>query len=143
MLLSSSRVITLITTMSLTRDTVFYRGALVFGLIPSIFGLNSLLRPEAALKSVEFPVPTDPESRNLVFALMRIYGIRNVVASYAFTLIWWTGNRRLLGTALFGAIAMIITDGAVSKALIGGGEWNHWSFLPIAFGLCGGLLGWF
>lgn len=127
--------------MSLTRQTFFYRGALVVGLMPAFFGLNSMLRPEAALKSVEFPVPQDPESRNLAFALMRIYGIRNIVVSYVFTLIWLNGNRRLLGLSLIGALAMCITDGFVSKALLGSGEWFHWSFAPVGTAFVAGLLG--
>ncbi|KAL2694744.1 hypothetical protein Neosp_001330 [[Neocosmospora] mangrovei] len=95
--------------MSLTRDTFIYRGALVIGLLPSFFGLNSLLRPEGSLKSVEFPVPTDPESRKLVFGLMRIYGIRNVVVSFTLTLIWLTGNKRMLGLGLDGLLPYIYT----------------------------------
>ncbi|RMJ16209.1 hypothetical protein CDV36_004146 [Fusarium kuroshium] len=129
--------------MSLTRDTFIYRGALIIGLLPSFFGLNSLLRPEASLKSVEFPVPTDPESRKLVFGLMRIYGIRNVVVSFALTLIWLTGNKRFVGLGLLGALSMVITDGLVSKSVTGGGEWNHWSFGPVIGGFVAGLFGWF
>ncbi|KAJ3468249.1 hypothetical protein MRS44_002314 [Fusarium solani] len=97
--------------MSLTRDTFIYRGALVIGLLPSLFGLNALLRPEASLKYVEFPVPEDPESRKLVFGLMRIYGIRNVVVSFALALIWLTGNKRLVGLGLVGGLSMAIADG--------------------------------
>ncbi|KAJ4184915.1 hypothetical protein FALCPG4_002419 [Fusarium falciforme] len=129
--------------MSLTRDTFIYRGALVIGFLPSFFGLNALLRPEASLKSVEFPVPEDPELRKLVFGLMRIYGIRNVVVSFAFTLIWLTGNKRLVGLGLVGALSMAITDGLVSKSVTGGGEWNHWSFVPVIGGFVAGLFGWF
>lgn len=129
--------------MSLTRDTFIYRGALAIGLLPAFFGLNSLLRPEASLKAVEFPVPTDPESRKLVFGLMRIYGIRNVVVSFALTLIWLTGNKRFVGLGLLGALSMVITDGLVSKSVTGGGEWNHWSFAPVIGGVVAGLFEWF
>jgi hypothetical protein len=106
-----------------------------------VFGLNALIRPEAALRSVEFPVPAQPESRKLTASLMRIYGIRNVAVSYLLTLIWSTGSEKLMGAGLVAGLAMCCTDGVISKAQIGGGEWNHWSFAPVIAGIQAGLFG--
>ncbi|CAM1511177.1 Fc.00g086900.m01.CDS01 [Cosmosporella sp. VM-42] len=121
----------------------FSRGAIAVSMVPAVFGANAILRPDAALQSVQFPVPSDPEARRLARGLMRIYGIRNVAVSYLSILIWSTGDPKLLGMGLFTGLAMCITDGLVSKWLVGGGEWNHWSFAPVIGGLAAGLLGWF
>ncbi len=122
------------------------RGALGIALLPGFFGLNALLRPEAALRSVQFPVPSataDPQSRKLVRGLMRIYGIRNVVFTYFLTLTWYRGDVRLLGFGLLGALPLVLTDGLVSREIIGGGEWSHWGFAPVIAGVAAGLLGYY
>lgn len=121
----------------------FSHGALAVGLLPAVFGLHALVKPEAVLKSINFPVPTQPESRKLTASLMRIYGIRNVAISYLLTLIWTTGNQRLMATGLVAGLAMTITDGFVSISQIGGGEWNHWGFTPVIAAVQAGLLGYF
>lgn len=119
----------------------FSYGALAVGLLPSVFGINALFRPESTLRAVEFPVPAEPEARKLTRSLMRIYGIRNVAISYAMALIWSTGNEKLTGLSLVGGLAICITDGLVSRVQIGGGEWNHWSFAPVIGGIMAGLFG--
>ncbi|KAJ3529567.1 hypothetical protein NM208_g9697 [Fusarium decemcellulare] len=122
------------------RDSFIYRGALVVGVLPAFFGLSAMLRPEATLTGAEFTVPQDPEARKLVFGLMRIYGVRNLSVSFLMAILWSIGNRKLFGLALFGGLAMCITDGFVSKAVVGHGEWLHWSFVPIVLGFSVPLL---
>lgn len=119
----------------------FSRAYIAVSLFPAVFGLNALLRPEAALQSVQFPVPANPVDRKLSRSLMRIYGIRNVGVSYLLALLWSKGDTKYMGLGLISAIAMTITDGVVSKMQIGGGEWNHWSFTPAICGIVAGLLG--
>ncbi|KAJ4265045.1 hypothetical protein NW762_005289 [Fusarium torreyae] len=121
-------------------DAFFYRGGFILSLIPGYFGLNSMLRPEAMMKAVEFPVPTDPQNRKLTFALMRIYGSRNVVIAYLFALNALNGDKRHMGLGMIGTLFMLVTDGLVSRSLIGGKEWYHWSFIPVYIGFIGGLL---
>lgn len=119
----------------------FAYGTLAISLLPACFGVNAILWPEAALKTAQFPVPTQPESRKLTASLMRIYGIRNLAVSFLMTLIWSTGNERLMGAGLSAGLVICIGDGFVSRSQIGGGEWNHWSIAPIIGGLQAGLLG--
>jgi hypothetical protein len=74
---------------------------------------------------------------------MRIYGARNLVVTFLLLLIWSTRNHKLMALSLLGGMEMALVDGLVSKWQIGGGEWNHWSFLPVLGGLVAGLFGWF
>lgn len=48
-----------------------------------------------------------------------------------------------MGLGLFAGLAISITDGFVSRLLIGGGEGQHWMFPPIIGLVMAGLFGWF
>lgn len=119
----------------------YFKAALVLGIIPALPGLNGILRPDAALRSVGFPVARDAESKKLVHALMRIYGMRNICVSSLMGLISTTGDETLMAMGLASVTMLGIVDGFVSRQLIGGGEWNHWSVSLVAGGLVAGLLG--
>lgn len=119
----------------------FYQGAFAMAFLPSIFGLNAVLRPEAAMRSVQFPVPADPEARKLSRGLMRIYGSRNIAITYLILLAHRTGDRKLTGLSLAVGVYMALVDGFVSRSVIGGGEWSHWGFIPVVGSVVAGLLG--
>lgn len=119
------------------------RVGLALAMIPAVFGANALLRPEAALASVQFPVPSDAQSRKLTGSLMRIYGFRNVAISYLLALIWSTGDNKLQGYGLAVGLGMSLVDGLISRHQIGGGEWNHWTFAPVISAVCADLISWF
>ncbi|KAF4445539.1 hypothetical protein F53441_10736 [Fusarium austroafricanum] len=115
------------------------RAAHVASLLPALFGINLLTRPEATLESFQYTVPKDPEARSLVSGLARIYGSRNVVISFLLFNISLSGNRKLMSYGFLGAIGMALTDGFVAKAVIGDGQWQHWGFVPIVVGLLIGI----
>jgi hypothetical protein len=118
--------------------------ALPLPLILSGFGLNGLFRPSSHLASLGFPShPTNPTAQKLNTALMRIWGIRNLVVGSLLIRIWMTGNEILLAQALCGGAALAVVDGFVSRGLIGGGEAQHWSFPPVIAVVVAGLYGWF
>lgn len=119
----------------------FSHAALAVALLPGLFGLNALLRPEATLAGAQIPVPPQPEPRKLARTLMRFFGVRNIAISYLLTLVWSSGNERLVGLSLFAGIWMSISDGLISRWQIGGGEWNHWFLIPFLVGSSAGLLG--
>lgn len=119
------------------------QGALGIAILPGLFGINSIFRPEATLRGVHFPVPSEPTAQKLAFSLLRILSVRNVSVSTLLGLIWLQGDERLLGLGMITTLAMCVVDGFVSRSLIGGGEWNHWCFAPIAAGVSAALLGWF
>ncbi|KAF5578601.1 integral membrane protein [Fusarium pseudocircinatum] len=121
-------------------DTFFYRGAIVISAIPGLIGINSMFRPEATLKTVKFPIPADPQSRKTCLSLARLQGARNIVISYLFINNALTGDKKLMGMGLLGALFMLATDGLVSKSLIGGNEWFHWGYIPVFVAFIGGLL---
>ncbi|KAF5573319.1 integral membrane protein [Fusarium pseudoanthophilum] len=92
-------------------DTFFYRGAIVISAVPGLIGINSMLRPEATLKIVKFPIPVDPQSRKTCLSLARLQGARNIVISYLFINNALTGDKKLMGMGLLGALFMLATDG--------------------------------
>ncbi|KAF5586192.1 integral membrane protein [Fusarium pseudocircinatum] len=76
------------------------RATHVISLIPALFGINLLTRPEATLQSFQYPIPTDPQAQKLVRGLARIYGCRNLVVSFLFFNISLTGDRKLMSFGL-------------------------------------------
>lgn len=122
---------------------IFFHPGLALGVVLLSFGLNAMLRPNAHLRSLEFPVPTEPQAKRLSHALMRIWGIRNLSVGSLLALIWITGDENLMGKSLCVGLALPITDGFVSRSLIGGGELQHWVFPPVIGVVAAGLFGWF
>lgn len=120
----------------------FPYATLTIGLVPSLFGLHALIRPASVTKAFGLAFPTQPEARKATATFVRIYGIRNIAVSYLLTLIWSTGDRRLMAASSFAALAMCIGDGLLSKVVLGGGEWNHWFLAPVIAGVQAGLMGW-
>jgi hypothetical protein len=107
-----------------------------------LFGLNGTFRPQNHLKALEFPSYTkDTTAQNLNRALMRIWGIRNITVGLLLIAVWTRGDETLMGLGLAIAIGMPITDGFVSRMLIGGGEMQHWLFPPVLAVMAAGLLG--
>ncbi|GKU07572.1 hypothetical protein FLAG1_10442 [Fusarium langsethiae] len=122
---------------------ILFNGALGLGLFLSGLGLNASFRPDAHLKALEFPIPKDPEARKFSHALMRIWGIRNISVGLLIALIWTSGDEILMAKALSISITLPVTDGFVSRIIIGGGETQHWVFPPLLAVFSAGLFGWF
>ena len=121
---------------------LLYKSSLAISLIPALFGLNGMFRPDAHLRALYFPAHSDPTAHKLSHALMRIWAIRNLSISFLLSIVWSVGDEKLMGTAMGAGLAICITDGFVSRALIGGGEGQHWGFAPVLAGMMSGLLGW-
>ncbi|KAF5241194.1 hypothetical protein FANTH_9190 [Fusarium anthophilum] len=122
---------------------IIFNGSLGLGLMLVGLGLNATLRPNNHLKSLEFPIPTEPLAKKFSLALMRIWGIRNITVGVLISIIWKTGDEKLMAKALGAALAMPITDGFVSRIIIGGGETQHWVFPPLLVVMIAGLFGYF
>ncbi|KAJ3537573.1 hypothetical protein NM208_g6255 [Fusarium decemcellulare] len=122
---------------------IIFNGSLGLGLMLVGLGLNASLRPDAHLKSLEFPVPSEPLAKKFSHALMRIWGIRNISVGLLISIIWTTSDEKLMGKALSAALTLPITDGFVSRIVIGGGEFQHWMFPPVLVVMIAGLFGWF
>ncbi|RGP60229.1 hypothetical protein FLONG3_10946 [Fusarium longipes] len=121
-------------------DTFFYRGSIALSLVPGIFGIFAITRPESMLRTIEFPVPAEPQSRKLASALARLHGVRNITICYLFLNNALTGDRKLMGMGLAGTLFMLLGDGFVSRSLIGGKEWFHWGYIPVYVAFIAGLL---
>ncbi|CEF73941.1 unnamed protein product [Fusarium graminearum] len=104
---------------------ILFNGSLGLGLFLSSLGLNASFRPNSHLKALEFPIPKDPEAKKFSRALMRIWGIRNISVGLLIALIWSTGDETLMAKALSLTIALPVTDGFVSRILIGGVQYRQ------------------
>lgn len=117
------------------------QASLGLSIILGSFGLNATFRPDAHLQALGFPAHTEPKAQKLNYALMRIWGIRNLTVSAILALIWNTGNTRLMAQALCAVLPIPVVDGFASRALIGGGAGQHWSFPPVLAVIIAGLFG--
>jgi hypothetical protein len=115
-----------------------FAGVLTLG--PGFFGVRALLDPASVLEFAHFPTPSTPTDHRLVDAFIHLYGIRNVVITLTLGSIWYRGDRKLLGAGLLFASINALVDGLVVKAMVQTGEWAHWSFLPVLWGVGGALL---
>ncbi|KAG9506584.1 hypothetical protein J7337_000117 [Fusarium musae] len=122
---------------------IIFNGSLGLGLMLVGLGLNATLRPNDHLQRLEFPIPTEPLAKKFSLALMKIWGVRNITVGVLVSIIWTTGDETLMAKALSAALAMPITDGFVSRIIIGGGETQHWVFPPLLVVMAAGLFGFF
>ncbi|KAJ5239336.1 hypothetical protein N7468_003955 [Penicillium chermesinum] len=122
---------------------IIFNTSLGLGIMLISLGTNATLRPQAHLRSLGFPVPSEPQAKTFSHALMRIWGVRNISVGLLVSLLWSTGDEKLLAKGLCAALTLPVTDGFVSRLVIGGGETQHWVFPPILVAMIAGLFGYF
>lgn len=115
--------------------------ASVFATIFLGFGINGILRPRNALEIFEFESPASASDQKLVDSLMVLYGARDVFMGLAIYSAAYFGNRKTLGWILIAGSGVAFVDGAVCRAQIGRGEWNHWGYAPVVAAVGSVLLG--
>lgn len=72
---------------------------------------------------------------------MVLYGARDVFMGAAFYAAAYFGDRKALGWILIAGSGVAVVDGAVCRAQIGRGEWNHWGYAPVVAGVGSVLVG--
>ena len=102
-----------------------------FGTIGLAFGVNAILNPASALSFFELPMPEGDAERNLVEALMVVYGVRDIFMAVAIYAAAYFGSRRALGWITMSVGAVAFADGVVCKVYAGTGEWGHWGYAPV------------
>ncbi|KAI9823009.1 MAG: hypothetical protein M1832_002663 [Thelocarpon impressellum] len=117
-------------TTTLSQSPYLSIAASVFATIFVGFGANAILRPQNALTFFEFEYPASAPDRRLVDGLMVIYGARDLFMGLAIYSAAYFGERKSLGWTLIAASGVAFVDGAVCKAQVGKGEWNHWGYAP-------------
>jgi len=115
--------------------------ASVFATIFVGFGVNAILRPRKALEFFEFEAPASASDKKVVDGLMVIYGARDIFMGLAIYSTAYFGDRESLGWILIAGGGVAFVDGAVCRAQVGKGEWNHWSYAPILMAVGSVLLG--
>ncbi|KIJ39517.1 hypothetical protein M422DRAFT_230605 [Sphaerobolus stellatus SS14] len=115
--------------------------ASVFATIYLGFGINGILRPRNALEFFEFKAPASAADKKLVDNLMVLYGARDLFMAIAIYSAAYFGDRKTLGCILIAGSGVALVDGAVCRAQIGKGEWNHWGFAPVLVAVGSVLLG--
>ena len=113
----------------------------IFGTIFVAFGINAIIRPEHALTFFEMRPPALPADKNLVDALMVVYGARDIFMGLAIYSAALFGNRKSLGWILIAGSAVAFVDGYVCRSYVGIGEWNHWGYAPVVTAVGGILAG--
>lgn len=120
----------------------------VVAAVPTAVGALILAKPQFAFDILSFPPPTALSDHTLALGLSRIFGARDLAVGITTFAIWWSGRKangntknHLLGVAMLSGALMVVTDGFVSRSVIGKGEWTHWGFAPLNIGLGLGLLG--
>lgn len=115
--------------------------ASVFGALFLGFGINAILRPRNALEFFEFEPPASASDKALVDSLMVIYGARDIFMGLAIHAATYFGDRKALGWILIAGSGVAFVDGAVCRAQVGKGEWNHWGYAPVLTAVGSMLLG--
>ncbi len=126
---------------SLSQSPSLRIAASVFATIFVGFGINAILRPREALEFFEFEVPASASDKKVVDGLMVIYGARDIFMGLAIYLAAYFKERKSLGLLLIASSAVAFVDGAVCRAQVGKGEWNHWGYAPMLTAVGTVLLG--
>ncbi|KAI0707927.1 putative integral membrane protein [Earliella scabrosa] len=122
-----------------SRSRILHLAATTFGTIFVAFGVNAILRPDHALTFFQFArPPANAVDKQLVDALMAIYGVRDIFMGLAIYAAALWGTPRTLGVIVLAGSTVAFADGAVCK-VNGMGEWDHWGYAPMLT-LVGGLL---
>ncbi len=128
-------------TSSFSQSPYLRIAASVFATILLGFGINGILRPRNALEFFEFEAPASASDQKLVDNLMVLYGARDLFMGLAMYSAAYFGDRKTLGWILIAGSGVAVVDGAVCRAQIGKGEWNHWKYAPVLAAVGSVLLG--
>lgn len=74
---------------------------------------------------------------------MLVYGIRDIYMGVAMLAAAWYGHSKIIGWLTLASGGIAAADGAICYALVGEGQWNHWSLLPVIIPLGVAFLGGF
>ena len=127
-----------------------YDSGLVFGTVPIIIGVNALANPELGGKILGFAstkTTGTQQEKSIIHGLIKFFGIRDLALGLIMLNVWYHGRGSAIGDKIAGSTLIVgglvaALDGVVSKSVVPGSEWNHWSFAPIGFGLGAALLRW-
>ena len=125
--------------MAVSRTPYLLIAATIFATLFVGFGINGIVRPRSAFEVFEFDLPASPADQKLVNSLMVLYGVRDIFMGVAIYSAAYFGTRNTLGLILVAGSGVAFVDGAVCRAQIGRGQWNHWGYAP-ALTLVGALL---
>lgn len=109
-----------------TRYAAYFFGSIFLG-----FGVNAMAFPQSALSFFELSYPILPEQKNLVDALLIVYGVRDIFMGVAIFAAAYFGTTPALGWILFAAGGCAGVDGWVCKTFAGQGEMSHWGYGPV------------
>ena len=114
--------------------------AAVFSAFITVNGIYGTLQPAQVLKMLSFPNASSPADQNLVEGLVRMFASTRTVVGLSSLAMWWTGDYKALALANVAGTLMALTDGWVTKRLLGKGEWGHWWAAPVGLSIGVGLL---
>ncbi|KAF9894798.1 hypothetical protein FE257_004419 [Aspergillus nanangensis] len=107
-------------------------------MMPIGFGINAFVRPDHALSFFEFDYPTTAPEKQLLDAMMMVYGARDVFMGLVLAASAQFGTRKSTGWTLIFTGAVAGVDGLVCR-FYSTGEWTHWGYAPV-LAVLGGFL---
>ncbi|EME44423.1 hypothetical protein DOTSEDRAFT_152278 [Dothistroma septosporum NZE10] len=113
------------------------------GLFPLSVGILGLANPASGWSIFSFPKPATTEAQQVGNTFFLFWASRDLFMGIITGLVWYRGDREVLGDTLLAASMVAGVDGVISKKQKGSGEWTHWAFVPVLVGVGGGLKGWF
>jgi hypothetical protein len=115
------------------------------GVFQLTLGLTAVVQPRVMLQEVWGfkPASTPGQDQILVESLMQLYGVRNVALGLMILAVRALADSKTLGWVVMTDLLVALGDGFVQKKCTGGGQWKHWSFLPIGVSVVMLLLGYF
>ena len=105
------------------------------------FGINATFRPRSGLEVFEFSAPSGADEQKLVDNLIVLYGTRDIYMGVTLAVAWYFANRTIMGWSLLAGSGVVMVDGIVNHAVIGRGQWKHWSYGPVMAAVGAALLG--
>jgi hypothetical protein len=122
--------------MALSNSPILLILSTTFATIFIASGINAFVRPQHALSFFELPYPTNSmtnssTNRDLVDALLAIYGVRDIFMGLAMYATAYYQHKKSLGWIMIAGSAVAFVDGWVCQTYAGKGEWGHWGYAPM------------
>ena len=75
------------------------------------------------------------ESRKVAHDLLIVYGARDIALGFGLSSAAYYGHKQIMGWSMLGVSCIAFLDGLVSRSNEKGGEFKHWVFVGVSWGV--------